>query len=341
MKQWFIQGWGGLSFEKQLTIIAVIFSTVMAAGWAVYLHVSEQPDKPVSAINLIDEGNGFLNIGQYAEAKQSFSKAYDNDKQDLAAAWGLKKAELWETKTPEAFEQQLQLLYAENPRDAHLNLFYGKLYGANHKLDKALPYYRIALELNPALAEVHFDLGVLYQQQGKALAAQTEYEQAVALRAVPKYQNNLADLYFERKDYDRAFELYGKISNYPLSALQLAKIYWIKGELRQAEDLQRQALQLLDNELGGEPWFFEVGDGGGVDLIQKAEKKAYTHYCVSASLFLQGRADEAKAELKDLSGIGQADIESIIRADLNRLALANGAFKQPVAAYMGWLSAMR
>lgn len=342
MKQWFIQGWGGLSFEKQLTIIAVIFSTVVAAGWAVFVHVSGQPDKPVSAINLIDEGNGFLNSGQYAEAKQRFSKAYDeNNKQDLAAAWGLKKAELWEAKTQEAFEQQLQLLYAENPQDAHLNLFYGKLYGAKHEADKALPYYRTALELNPALADAHFDLGVLYEQQGKSVAAQAEYEQAVALQAMPKYQNNLADLFFKQKDYGRAFEVYGKISNYPLSALQLAKIDWIKGDLQQAESLQRLALQLLGNGQSVEPWDFAIGDNVGVELTQAEEKKDYVHFCVSASLFLQGRKDEAKAELKNLSGIGHVDIKSIIRADLNNLALANGAFKQPVAAYLGMLAAIR
>ncbi|MGZ4970201.1 MAG: tetratricopeptide repeat protein [Methylobacter sp.] len=341
MKQWFIQGWIGLSFEKQLSIIAAIFVAVVGAGWAVFEHVSGQPDKPVSAINLIDQGNGFLSSGQYAEAKKSFSEAQKNDNQDSDAAWGLKKAELWETKTPEAFEQNLQQLYAENPQDAHVNLYYGKLYGAKHEHNKALPYYRTALELNPALAEAHFDLGVLYEQQNKPVEAQAEYEQAVALRAMPKYQSNLADLFFYRKDYDRAFELYGKISNYPLSALQLAKIYWIKGELQQAESLQRLALQLLDNDLNVEPWYFAIGHNVGLDLTQAADKKDYAHLCVSASLFLQGREVEAKTELEKLSPIGQVDIKSIVTADLSRLALANDDFEQQVAAYVGMLSARR
>jgi tetratricopeptide (TPR) repeat protein len=331
---------------KKLAFVGTFIAVVTGAGWTAYTHWSSQPDKPAIVINLVDEGNSFLNIGHYGEAKQSFQKAFAIDPQDEQAAWGLKKAELWDAKDTATFEQNLHNLYEKNPNDAHVNLFYGKLYGATHDAEKALPYYQKAIAINTNLAEAHFDLGVLYEQKGKTAEAKEEYEQAVSLRAMPKYQDNLAHMYFKQGDYNRAMETYGKISNYPQSALELAKIYWIRGEPQQAESYQRQALQLLNDEQlmskteNQEPWYFEV-DNKGLELIQLAEKKDYAHFCLSVSLYLQGKDNDAKLELNNLRSIRQAEIKDIITADLNRLARANSHFSEQVAAYQTIFSTTR
>lgn len=281
MRQVAIRLWNRLTEinMKKLAFVGTFIAVLVGAGWAVYTYVSGQPAKPAVVIDLVNEGDSFLNIARYSEAKKSFQKALAINPQDEQAAWGLKKTELWDARDKATFEQNLHNLYEKNPNDAHVNLFYGKLYGADHYLQKALPFYQKAIYINKNLAEAHFDLGVLYEQQGKATEAEAEYEQAVSLRAaIPKYQNNLAHVYFKKGDYDRAIETYGKISNYPLSALELAKIYWIRGELQQAESFQRQALQLLNDEQlmneieNQEPWYFEV-DKEGLELIQLAEKK--------------------------------------------------------------------
>jgi len=348
MRRYVIQLWNWLTETnmKKLAFVGTFIAALVGAGWAVYTYESSQPDKPVAVINLISEGNSFLNIARYSEAKQSFQKALTANPQDEQAAWGLKKAELWDAKDLATFEQNLQNMYDKYPNDAHVNLFFGKLYGAAHDVPKALPFYQKAIDINKNLAEAHFDLGVLYEQQGKKSEAKAEYEQAVSLRTIPKYQDNLAHIYFKQGDDDRAIEMYGKISNYPLSALELAKIYWIRGELQQAESSQRQALQLLNDEQlmskteNQEPWYFEVGNDG-LELIQLAEKKDYSHFCLSVSLFLQGKDNDAKHELNDLRSTRQAEIKNIITADLNSLARANSHFSERITAYQSLFSITR
>ncbi|MEQ1528007.1 MAG: tetratricopeptide repeat protein [Methylococcales bacterium] len=322
---------------KKLGFVGASIAAVVGAGWAVYIY--QPPEKPLAVINLITEGDNFLNIGRYGEAKQSFSKALAINSQDKRAAWGLKKTELWDAKDSVAFKQNLDNLYNKNPNDAQVNLFYGKFYGADHHIEQALPYYRKAIEINANIAEAHFDLGVLYEQQGKQAEAKAEYTKAVALSTTPKYQANLAYFFVKQKDYDQALEIYGQISNFPLVAVEMAKIYWLRGELQTAENLQRQALQLLeDKDLmatpeNQDPWYFTVADNQGLELIKSAEKKDYTQYCLSVSLFLQGKDKAAREAISHLSSLKQRELKSIISSDLNSLEQANRQFSKRVALY--------
>jgi tetratricopeptide (TPR) repeat protein len=225
------------------------------------------------------------------------------------------------------FEQKLRSLYAQHPDDAHLNLFMGKLYGAEHKIDDALPYYQAALKLNPKLAEAHFDLGVLYEQQGKKTEARKSYEQALAISSTPKYRDNLAYWYFKQRNYEKAIALYGQNSNYPLSALGLAKIHGLRGEWQQAEALQRQALALLTQD-DGNPWYFEV-ENGGVELIALPEKTDYAQVQLSLSLFMQGKA----AQNEKLLSLKQAEVKAAMQTEVNQLARDTPAMASQLDAF--------
>lgn len=335
-----VQLWTWLTEDnmKKLAFVGGFIATLVGAGWTVYTHWSSQPVKPVAVINLIAEGDSFLDIGRYAKAKQSFQEALKTDPQDEDAAWGLKKAELWETNDTAVFEKNLQNLYAKNPKDPHVNLFLGKLYVEEYRdVPKALSYYQKAIAIKPNLPEAHFGLGLLYDHQpNQESAAKKEYELAATQSAIPKYRNNLAYFYVKHRDYERAIETYGKNSNYPLSALELAKIYWIRDELPEAENYQRQALQLLNdaqNNSDQEPWYLEVDNKELIELIQLSEKKDYAHFCLSVSLYLQGKDKIAKQELSNLKSIKQAEIKTIIEADLKNLVKANGKFIQQVKEF--------
>jgi tetratricopeptide (TPR) repeat protein len=52
-------------------------------------------------------------------------------------------------------------------------------------VDKAIKHYRTALELKPDCAEAHFNLGLVYFQQGLTKKAREEFEEA--LRIDPGY----------------------------------------------------------------------------------------------------------------------------------------------------------
>lgn len=334
MKQWLNKMWEFLteSNVKKLGFIGALLAGLSSAVVSVSPTVIQWfSHAPAVVSDGLREGNALLDIGRYAAAKQSFKQVLDSDAKNPAAQLGMKKATLWELTDTAEFEQKLRSLYAQYPDDAHLNLFMGKLFGADHKIGAALPYYQKALKFNPQLAEAYFDLGVLYEQQGKKTEAKKAYEQALAISATPKYRDNLAYWYFKQRNYDKAVELYGENSNYPLSALGLSKIHWLRGEWQQAEDLQRQTLQLLKND-DGSSWYLEV-KGGGVELIARSEKIDYVSFCLSVSVFMQGNEEVAKQIVGGVSHPLQKDIQEIVRTDLNLLAKGNAQFSEQLALF--------
>jgi tetratricopeptide (TPR) repeat protein len=333
MKQWLNKLWEFLteSNVKKLGFIGAILAGLSSAVVSVSPTVMQWfSHAPAVVSDGLREGNDLLNIGQYAAAKRSFEQVSKADPQNTAAALGVKKAALWELTDAAEFEQKLHSLYAQYPDDAHLNVFMGKLFGANHNIDAALPYYQKALKLNPKLAEAYFDLGVLYEPQGKKTEAKKAYEQALeASSSTPKYRDNLAFWYFKQRDYDKAIALYGQNSNYPLSALGLAKIHGLRGEWQQAEALQRQALQLLKND-DGNPWYFEVAKGG-VELIELPEKIDYAQLQLSLSLFMQGTTDTA--QYGKLLSVKQSDVKAVMQAEVNQLARDTPAVASQLDAF--------
>jgi Flp pilus assembly protein TadD len=71
--------------------------------------------------------------------------------------------------------------------------------------EQAMSFYQKAVALRPELAEAHFALGRLYDQNGKDEEAKLHYGKAIEISsATPKYHNNLAELFFRKGDYDRA-----------------------------------------------------------------------------------------------------------------------------------------
>ena len=105
---------------------------------------------------------------------------------------------------------------------------------------------------------------------------------AIDIAPIPKYRNNLGALYFKQNHYEEAIKEYGRNKEYPLSALESAKIYWRLEYLSQATSYQNQAIEWLeDKEImakpdNQEPWYFKIGSGKEIELVTLDEKKA-TH----------------------------------------------------------------
>ncbi len=154
---------------------------LVAGGWAVHTYDrSTRAQIDASSIKqLVVEGDKALNIGRYADAKRIFEEELKINPQNLQAAWGLKIAGVKETLSGEAYKQAVDDLYKQNPKDGHVNLFLGEFYADNQELDKAITYYESAIKLDPELSEAHYDLAVLYEQQGDLNAAKVEYLKAL------------------------------------------------------------------------------------------------------------------------------------------------------------------
>ncbi|MFA6161956.1 MAG: tetratricopeptide repeat protein [Methylobacter sp.] len=329
---------------KKLSFVAAFIAVIAAGGWVI--HKFGNPTTPliddIASKQLIVQGENALNIGRYADAKRIYEEELKINPQNQQAVWGLKKAQAREILSDPSFKLNIDNLYQQNPNDAHVNLFLGEFYAANHEWDLATAYYEEAIKQNPKLSEAYFELSVLYDQQGNLNAAKVEILKAIAISSTPKYRNSLATIYFKQKRYEEAIREYRKNLEYPLSALQGAKIYWHLGFLSQALSYQGQAIGWLEDETvmnkseNQDSWYFDTTSEKRTELVNLDEKKSYAYLCLSVSMFLQGNTEGAENEVKkmrDLNVARQTDINNILKADLDALIQANNSFSGQVEAY--------
>ena len=65
--------------------------------------------------------------------------------------------------------------------DAHIRNFLGICYSQTHRLQKSIQSYRVALKLDPKLAEAHLNLAYALQKAGQISQARAEYQAACQL----------------------------------------------------------------------------------------------------------------------------------------------------------------
>jgi len=145
------------------------------------------------------------------------------------------------------FEQQLNQMIQESPADAHLRVLQGDYSLGLGQLDDAMSRYQEAAKLDPNLALAYFSMGSLYDQRHDIAHALPMYKRAVELApSSPQYACNLANQYFKQGEYDDAIRIYGNIRQFPLAALESAKIYRLKGDLKAAGALEHTAIDRMD-----------------------------------------------------------------------------------------------
>ena len=330
------------NFIKKICLVMTLIAAIVAGGWMAYLFDISKKPQISSDKHLIVEGEYALNIGRYADAERIFEAEFKANPKNKQAAWNAEIAHIRQTISQPEFKQSIDALYQQNPNDAHVNLFLGEYFAADNQPDKAEQYYEQAIKRNPELAEAHYDLAMLYQQQGNHEAAQVEALKAIEISPTPKYRNNLGTIYFKQQQYGNAIREYTKNKEYPLSALESAKIYWRLEYLGQALRYQEQAVKWLEDEKimnkpdNQEAWYFEIAIGNVIELAKLEEKKSYAYLCLSVSLYLQGDKVGAENEVKktyDLEVTRQAYINALLTDDLDALVQANSNFAEQVAAY--------
>src|ERR1022692_3312876 len=99
------------------------------------------------------------------------------------------------------------------------------------------------------------------------------YKRAVELApSSPQYACNLADQYFKHGEYTEGIRVYGGIREFPLAALESAKIYRLLGDLKAANDLERVAIGWMGEPAVAKspesrlPWSIESGGAQPVSL---------------------------------------------------------------------------
>jgi tetratricopeptide (TPR) repeat protein len=328
---------------KKISVVFILFALLVGGGSAIqfFFHLQTRTAPNVDN-NFIVEGNNFLNIGRYDEAKRLFLQALTVDPKNAKAVWGLKKAQAKDAVSNTAFKDAINALYQENPSDADVNLFLGEFYVANHELDKALPYFEQSIIQNPNLAETYANLAMLHDQRGNFDAAKSDLLLAVEIAPTAKYRNKLAHAYIKLNHLDSATAEYEKISEYPLSALEVAQLYWQRDRLDIAMIRQLQAVQWLDNKKlmakpeNQDPWSFKISAEQTVELTKLEQKKSYAYLCLSFTLHLLGNTEETERyieEVHNLNTFRQGDVDAVLNTAFAVLVREESSLLPKVEAF--------
>ena len=315
---------------KKLGIFSILFIVIIGIGWGIHFFTSRPKPHDSGVTGLIAEGNKFLNVGRYDKAKLLFSDALKEEPRNQSADFGMKKVEAKEIKSLEKFREAVDLLYQHDPSDAHINLFLGEYYLANGDLEKAKPYFDQALTQNPNFAEAHFAMSFLYEQEGNINSAKSEAALAVDIALSPKYHNRLAHVFIKQKHLDAATAEYEKSSEYPLSYLQVAEIYWQRDRLDLAMIRQMQAIQwlndkkIMDLSENKDPWIFKITPQLTIELSRLEEKKSYAHLMLAFTLYLLDNKEEVEKhiqEVRNLTVSRQSNVNTVVSSSLDALVL--------------------
>lgn len=161
---------------------------------------------PQSARLRVGLGVVYYSLGQYDEALEALCRAVDLDPADTKALDFLGKMHAISPQYADAVTQRLAHFAEVYPGNAAASYYYAlslrkRTLGASAKDDslRAEKYLLRSVRLAPAFAEAHFELALLYEEQGQWADALSHFEHAVRLRpGLAKAHYHLARLY--RKD---------------------------------------------------------------------------------------------------------------------------------------------
>ena len=279
-----------------------------------------------SSRDYLKQATGLLNTGNYAAARPALESAKRRNPFSRMAACGLEATELDAIRSDRVrFEQQLAEANREYPGCPYLLVLIGD---EKYRMDNrrgALVYYYEAVKREPQLAEAYFDLGRILSLEGDPDAAFIQYQKAAAISpGTPKYSGNLADLYFRSGEYDKALEQYGAIGEFPLAAIEAAKILRLQNRLNEARGREEDAIKWLKDPAvkhaeQQSAWTFAVSPTREVQLRLFEEKQCYADLELSVTRFLQGDDKTEVAAVFDICSSRQQELSDILRWELRRL----------------------
>lgn len=147
----------------------------------------------------------------------------------------------------------------------------GYQYHRQGNIDKAITYYKKAIELNPEYPTAYNDLGIAYEQQGKLAKAEENYLKALQLD--PHYlraHTNLGFLYDRMGEYEKAiYHLEKRIEKgYYCDA-------WTKKVKRKLVELRKKLAGIIAEEITKEKEKEAKENTGKANLLVKEGQRLY------------------------------------------------------------------
>jgi tetratricopeptide (TPR) repeat protein len=309
IKFWFVEI-GPFELDWLLVSIVLVAGAAASAGITYWFILKPR----------LDEARDFMRRAEYANAAKTFESVPQWAKAlpcvDAIAAQArfgsrLSSGEHIRTLTPE-----LDALRTRYPDAPDVLVFEGlKSYRVDNNPKQALEQFTRAADSDKAHVEAHFlaagrdiDLAYVALSQGDELQARLAAAEARRLidRAVsqspfaetlPRYANQIGELYELEGDFRRAYAGYAKLAPHSLSALQAAFVSWRLPEDRIALRNSLEATEVATGraetgDLGDtEGWSFRISAIDIVDVHPKAEKLCLLAWAVEISKSLQSPSE--------------------------------------------------
>ncbi|HJY54453.1 MAG TPA: tetratricopeptide repeat protein, partial [Candidatus Udaeobacter sp.] len=192
---------------------------------------------------------------------------------------------------------------------AHYNL--GIVFSEQGKIDQAIDQYQQAITLRPAYSEAHYNIGRLLVEQGQIDQAISHYEKVVAINPTdPEAHNNLGIALFGIRRVDDAIGHYQKaleiLPNYAEASCNLANALVAKGDFDAAIARYSACLSAIPDQ-------------------EEAQ------YNLASALLRKGRTDEAIVQYQKVLQIHPENEDA--HANLGSAWLAKGRARDAMAEY--------
>ena len=167
---------------------------------------------PKSARMRVGLGIAFYSVGQYDQAVESLCQGVDLDPNDSRPLTFLGMMYDISPALSDEVTKRLAHLVEVYPKNAAANYYYAvslwkRTSGGDtaSRLPKVEALLQKAVTLDPKLADAHFQLGILYQEQSRLPQATREFELAVKLRPdVDTFHYRLGQVYRESGQEEKA-----------------------------------------------------------------------------------------------------------------------------------------
>jgi tetratricopeptide (TPR) repeat protein len=217
------------SFPKERIEHQIFLSIILAISVAEYQIVN--PETKTFSKGLIRIFFSILFILMVIGSSLTISRFISE--RHIARAYEYRENHNWQAEI-EAYQLAMTSITKVDAFSTPLSWYIGEAWFNLNKVDSAHFYFKKAYEVNPYHLHVLNNLGTSYQLKGKSNLAETYYIKAHEI--APGFEDplfNLCAIYFNNKEYEKAFRTIGKIdANTPNPKYKkfLNTILWYKIE---------------------------------------------------------------------------------------------------------------
>jgi tetratricopeptide (TPR) repeat protein len=206
-------------------------------------------------------GDEMIGKQEWQAAEEEYQSALEIDKNNMAAAYGIAKAQVFQpTKdekyyVPEVVNAKLNYMLKNFPDDYLLSHLRANFYVDRRDLVEAKKWFEKSMQQNPNYSWNYVAMGYLVQQEGDFQAAIGHFKKALAIDPDNELaSSNLGYAYLGGGEFDNAkkqFDNAIKISPKFFTVYGLADASWYLGDAQTALFYRKQLLEQLESKEPG------------------------------------------------------------------------------------------